>query len=228
MKLPQAKSKPVSDIRDYTFLIYGQPKAGKTTFCSNFEGALFIATEPGHKFQEIYKLDPQSWMDIRQIVKNLLTTKHDFKTVVIDTADNAYKMCADYIKKQNNIKHESDLGFGKGYALIKDEFMSVINALAQKGFGIVFISHAQTREVEENGIKRAYTDTTMGGSASKVISGLCDFIFYAYIDNDGNRLIKTKGSPNINAGDRSGKLPETIALDYETIVKELTNQLGEN
>ena len=227
MELPTAKSSPVRDIRDYTFLIYGQPKAGKTTFCSNFEGALFIATEPGHKFQEIYKVDPKNWRDIQMIAKHLLNTEHDFKTIVIDTADNAYKMCGDYVKQKNNIQHESDLGFGKGYALIKDEFMRVINALAQKGFGIVFISHAQTREIEENGIKRAFTDTTLGGSASKVISGLCDFIFYASIDANGKRTIRTKANPSVNAGDRSGKLPEIMPLDFKTLENALTKNEGE-
>lgn len=222
MKLPTSKSTPARRIQDYTFLIYGQPKAGKTTFCSHFDGALFIATEPGHKFQEIFKVDPQNWTDVLMITKNLLETEHNFKTIIIDTADNAYKMCADYIKKKYKIDHESDLGFGKGYSFVKDEFMRVINALAQKGFGIVFISHASTREIEENGVKRAVTDSTLSGSASKTISGLCDFIFYVYVDKDGQRRFRTKGSPALNAGDRSGQLPEVMPLDFENLKKEIT------
>jgi len=224
MKLPSTKSKPTSDIHEYTFLIYGAPKSGKTTFCSNFDKALFIATEPGHKFQEIYKLDPQGWSDVREIAKQLLQQrdKKQFKTIVFDTADNAYKMAETYICKKEGITHMSDLSFGKGYGLVKNEFMGVVSALTQAGYGIIFISHAETRDLEEKSIKRSYTDTTLSGSARKVISGLCDFIFYCYIDNEGNRKFATKGNPNLNAGDRSGKLPEIMDLDYKQLLKQLT------
>jgi hypothetical protein len=39
--------------------------------------------------------------------------------------DNAYKMCSDYVCKKFKIEHESDLGYGKGYALINNEFQRV-------------------------------------------------------------------------------------------------------
>lgn len=42
------------------------------------------------------------------------------KTVVIDTIDNAYKFCTDYIVKKYKIEHELDLGYGKGYALVNN------------------------------------------------------------------------------------------------------------
>ena len=42
---------------------------------------------------------------------------HPFKTIIIDTIDNAYKFCTDYVLKKFKIEHESDLGFGKGYAI---------------------------------------------------------------------------------------------------------------
>jgi len=48
------------------------------------------------------------------------------KTIVLDTVDNAYKMCSDYVCKKFKIEHESDLGYGKGYALINNEFQRVI------------------------------------------------------------------------------------------------------
>jgi hypothetical protein len=37
--------------------------------------------------------------------------KHPFKTVIIDTIDNAYKFCTDSILKKFKIEHESDLGY---------------------------------------------------------------------------------------------------------------------
>lgn len=223
MELPTEKSKPATSINDFIFMIYGPPKVGKTTFCANFENALFIATEKGHNFQEVYKVDPMKWEDIRKVAKNLIQTDHKFKTVIIDVVDNAYKMCADYINRKNQIDHESDLGYGKGYALIKDEFMRVIGALSQKGLGVVFLSHDTVRELEESGIKRSYTTTTLSSSAAKVINGMCDFILYFHTDKDKNRMIRTKATSNINAGDRSGKLPELMPLDFKIFEQHIMN-----
>ena len=48
--LPDTKSVTESSISNYTTLIYGDPKSGKTTVAADFPGALFAATEAGHKF----------------------------------------------------------------------------------------------------------------------------------------------------------------------------------
>lgn len=221
MDLPIKKSQKVTNLQEYTYFIYGEPKVGKTTFCSNFESALFICTEPGHKFQEIYKVSPTNWTEFKDIARKLYSSKHDFKTIVIDTVDNAYTMCKDYVCKQLHINDPSDLGYGKGFNAVKSEFHSVINGLAQKGFGIIFVSHAQTNEKEVKNVKRSYTDSTLSGSARKVVSGLCDFIFYCYIDDDGTRKFRTKATPNYNAGDRTGKLPEIMNLDYKQLEQAL-------
>lgn len=221
MKLPSEKSKPVVNINDYIYLIHGDPKTGKTTFVSGFEKTLFIATEPGHKFQEIFKLEPKDWEDVRNIVKNLIKEEHDFKTIAIDTVDNAYKMCEQYVCKKNGISHPSDMPYGKGFSGVKEEFSNVISALFRHGMGIVFISHSQQKDVEEGSVKRTVTETTLSGSAAKTIYGLCDFIFHVYVDGEGKRWMKTKGSPYLKAGDRSGILPETMELDYKEFVKEI-------
>jgi hypothetical protein len=226
MELPKEKSTPKKTLSDKTILLYGQPKSGKSTFASKFPKSLFIATEPGHKFLEVFKVDPMNWSDIKDVCRQLIQQRDDkqFETIVFDTADNTYKMCEDYICKTEGIKHMSDLSFGKGYNLVRAEFMRVINALGQSGYGIVFISHSDTRELDEKGIKRAYTDTTLSGSARKAISGLCDFILYCFINDQGDRILLTKGDENINAGDRSGILPKVMNLSYCELKKHLEGE----
>jgi hypothetical protein len=226
MKLPETKSTPVTDLREYTFLVYGVPKVGKSTFCSKFEDAIFIATEQGHKFLEVYKVDPSKWSDIVEVARELYKQKDNkkFKTVIFDTADIAYKMCEQYICEKNNIEHLSDLGFGKGYNFVRDEFMRIITALSQAGYGLVFISHSETRDVDEGGIKRSFTDTTLSGSAKKVIPGLCDFIFYCHVNEAGDRRMLTQQTKSVNAGGRSDKLPKIMDLDFDQLKNEL---LGE-
>lgn len=234
MKLPVTKKPKETDLREYKFLIYGSPKSGKSTFASSFPDAIFIPTEPGLKFLECNVITDdegkpmtvKNWKEFVEAVKMICTVEHQFKTVVIDTADNAWDFCSRHVLQKREIEHESDEGFGKGYTMVKREFSGLINQLANHGFGIVFISHEKQGEREERGVKRMYIDSSLGSSGKSYINGLCDFIFYAYRDASGKRLMRTKASPNINAGDRSGTLPEILPLDFNELVNALnTNQV---
>ncbi len=71
-----------------------------------------------------------------------------FRTIIIDTIDNAYKFCTDHIVKKYKIEHESDLGYGKGYALVNNEFQRVLTKLAFLPYGLFLISHAKEIEVD--------------------------------------------------------------------------------
>jgi hypothetical protein len=207
-------------------MIFGQPKSGKSTFASNFEDALFIATESGLKFQTVYggQHTHSDWNDVKDTVRRICTEDHPFQTIVIDTLDNAFEFCSKHVCKELGISHESDEGYGKGWSAVKKEFKTVIDAIANRGYGVVFISHSKQSEREVRGVKHPYTDNSLTNSAKSYANGLSDFIFYAYIDDDGNRLFRTKGNLNINAGDRSGILPEVIPMDYENLKAELNKQ----
>lgn len=211
------------DLRKYIFQIYGEPKAGKSTFASTFDGAMFICTEPGTKFLSVFGGDKvhETWEDIRDTVANLMSKDHEFQTIVFDTADNAWDMCAKYTNRKGGLEHESDGEYGKGWSAVKKEFKAVVDALANRGYGLIFISHSKTEEREHKGIKRAFINNTLGSGARKYINGLCDFIFHCYMDDDCNHLFRTKASLNVNAGDRSGVLPEVMPMDIEALKKAL-------
>lgn len=234
MPIPIKKTEPVTDYLSKSYLIYGQPKIGKTTLISNFgdgeNEVLFFATEDGHKELSIYSWttesgeNPTSWHHFRQCVAEM--TKQDkFRILAIDTADNLFDWCKLYViakynekakaNDQDTIDHESDVSFGKIYSQIKEELHRTINFLTQKGYSVIFISHVQEKEKTIKKRKILATDTTLPNTAKKVIHPMCYFIFYLYADEEGNRLIRTKGTDAITAGDRSGKLPEIIPLEID-------------
>jgi hypothetical protein len=225
VKLPTDKKPASVDMTKYKFLIYGEPGAGKSTFASKFPDALFIPTEPGLNFLECHQIlddegNPKiirTWDELCEVIKILCTTQHQFKTIVIDTIDNAFEFCSLHVLKSRKIEHEADEAFGKGWGMIKREFTKVINFLANSGFGVVFISHDKQTDREENGVKRPYTDNSMSNQAKVYVNGLVDFIFYCYLDDNENRLIRTKASLNINAKDRSGKLPAIMPMDFDKL-----------
>jgi hypothetical protein len=118
--LPSVKTAPKPNLTDLTVLAYAQTKIGKSTFCSNSESAVFLATEPGLNSLEVFQVPIQTWDDLLEACAEIVAGKHAFKTVIIDTVDNAYKFCTDYILKKFKIEHESDLGYGKGYAIVNN------------------------------------------------------------------------------------------------------------
>ena len=62
--LPTTKTQPKPSLADLTVLVYGQTKIGKSTLCSNAEGALFLATEPGLNALDVYQVPIQTWEDL--------------------------------------------------------------------------------------------------------------------------------------------------------------------
>jgi len=249
MPLPKAKTERETNFLKKIFLIYGLPKIGKTTIASRFgdeqNKVLFFATEAGHKEQEIYKWfveetvestdtktgetkeltiqrDPSKWEHFKQCVVEV-TKQNDFKCLIVDTADNLFDWCQSYVRKRDGIAHESDLGFGKGYDALKKEFAAPINYLSQKGYGVIFLSHAKEMEVEEKNRKYNKIDTTLPNTAKKIIQPLADYIFYFHADENGKRLIRTKATQTVSAGDRSGRLPELLPMDAEILINNLKN-----
>jgi len=216
--LPTAKTQPKPDLADLTVLVYGQTKVGKSTFCSHSEGALFLATEPGLNALDVYQAPIQSWQDLLNGCAEIEKGGHPFRTVIIDTIDNAYKFCTDYILKKHDIDHESDLGYGKGYALINNEFQRVLTKLAFLPCGLFLISHAKEIEIETRTGKYTRTVPTLPDKARKIVLGMVDMILYFDLedgeDKTTRRLIRTKPSKYYEAGDRTGRLPETLDLDF--------------
>ncbi|MBA3973376.1 MAG: hypothetical protein C0504_04050 [Candidatus Solibacter sp.] len=229
--LPTAKTQPKPNLADLTVLVYGQTKIGKSTFCSNSEGALFLATEPGLNSLDVYQVPLQSWDDLLNACAEITEGKHPFKTVVIDTIDNAYKFCTDYIVKKHKIEHESDLGYGKGYALVNNEFQRVLTKLAFLPYGLFLISHAKEIEVDTRTGKYTRIVPTLPDKARKIVLGMVDQVLFCDLDvrtaEDGakgvHRVIRTKPSLYYEAGDRTGRLPETIDLDFNKFLEAYTS-----
>lgn len=248
MPIPKVKTTKEKNYLKKIYLIYGIPKIGKTTIASQLGSdeskVLFFATEAGHKEQEIYKWyvdeevsetdldsgevitiveqrDPSNWLHFKSCVMEM-TKQNDFKCLVIDTVDNLFDWCQSYVRKRENIQHESDLGFGKGYDMLKKEFAAPINYLSQKGYGVIFLSHAKENEVEENKRKFTKIETTMPNTAKKIVQPLSDYILYFHADETGNRLVRTKATQTVTAGDRSGRLPEIIPMDSKVLINHLS------
>ena len=234
MPLPTTKTKPKSDFTAFTTLIYGAPKIGKSTLASQFDNPLFLATEAGLNAIEAYQQNIDSWEQFLLTCKELAEGKHEFKTIVIDTVDNLFKFCSNYVCTKNKITHESELEWGKGWKLVKEEFFRAITKLSHLPYGLVIISHADPTEIKTRTGSITRWNPTMAKQAWEIVEPLVDFIFYASVatTKEGEeRILHCRSSENWNAGTRFKDWSETLPISYAAIKNEfdrVTKLEGEN
>jgi len=222
LSLPREKTKPSTELTAKTILLYGPPKIGKSTIASQFPGAIFFECEPGLNELEVFKMPTYSWDAFKEACKLLAEGKHDFKTIVVDTIDNAFRYCTDAVCSQNGVQYEGDLPHGKGWAFVKNEWHRVLTKLASLPYGLVLISHAQDKKIETRTGEYVKTQPSLPDRARAVVLGLVDMILYCDTETvkaeDGamtiHRVIRTKPHPTYEAGDRTGRLPEILPLSF--------------
>jgi hypothetical protein len=225
--LPTEATKPVTELGKQTILLYGSPKLGKSSFASKAPGSLFFECEPGLNHLEVFKVPTYSWEAFLEACKLVAKGEHNFKTIVIDTIDNAFKMCSDYVCTKHGIEYEGDMGHGKGWALVKNEWHRVLTRLASLPYGLIMISHSIDKTIETRTGEYTKTTPSLPDRARNVVLGLVDIILFgdsiAKKDAAGNvtieRVVRTKPHPTYEAGDRTGRLPELLPLDYEQFMK---------
>ena len=205
-----------------------------STFRSQADGAVFLATEPGLNALEVFQVPILSWEDLLAACAEISEGKHPFKTIIVDTVDNAHKFCTEYILRKYKVEHESDLAYGKGYSIVNNEFQRVLTKLAFLPYGLYLISHAKEIEVETRTGKYTRIVPTLPEKARKIVLGMVDMVLYCDLDVSAGaegeqiirRVIRTKPSLYYEAGDRTGRLPETIDLDYRKFLEAFQAAAG--
>ena len=134
-------------------VVYGQEGVGKSTFASKFPDPVFIDTEGSTGQLDVARFDaPTSWEMLMQQVEYVRQNPDVCRTLVIDTADWAEKLCIRAVCDRANKDGIEDFGWGKGYTYVQEEFGKLINKLTEvidKGINVVFTAHAQMRKVEQ-------------------------------------------------------------------------------
>ncbi len=223
MLLPKATTGKITQLDKQIILIYGRAKVGKSTFASQFPKPLFLATEPGLNHLQVYKVNCNSWLTFLEACKEIAEEKHDFRTIVIDTIDNLTMYCAEYICQDNGITHVSELPHGKGWHLVTSELRRALSKLASLPYGLLLISHSEQEEIETKTRKYHRWTISIGGKNKNVFLNMADLILFidSKLETDGEevRIIRTKPSMNYEAGDRSGRLPAELPLEYNELKK---------
>jgi hypothetical protein len=220
--LPTKKSEKKTNPFEYTILLYGEPKIGKSEACSRIPGALFIPTEAGLKNLSVFSTPlVESWDDFLSIAKEIAEGKHQFKTIIIDTIDGMYQLCAKHICQKNGWDHESDLDYGKGYARVRLELMRVLHKLAALSTGLVLVGHSKEKEVKTRTGNFDRVTLCFSGSIEEAITAFVDIALYARIEDREDkkeRVVRSVYSNDYFAGGRVDFFKDGMLL--ENLFKE--------
>ena len=223
------------DLSGYITYIYGAAKVGKTSLAAQTKDCLLIAAEKGYNaIGGIIAQDVTSWSEMRQVYKELKKdeVKARFKVLIIDTIDLMAKYCTKYICSQQSVSELSELPYGKGYSLMRSEFEDIFNNLAQMGYAVIFISHAQDAIfTRPDGTE--YTKIIPSLSPAKVnaiIENMADIYGYAHVVKDAEgksqRVLTLRSSDDsVACGSRFRYMQEQIPLTYDALVQALNEAI---
>src|SRR5574344_188840 len=216
------------------FFIYGEPKTGKTTVACSFPKPLLLAFEAGYNLiDNISAVNVTNWIDMKNYAKQLRKeeVRALYDTIIIDTVPLMWSLAEKFIKTQKDIEDLTDLGFGKGYRAVRDEFQDVINSLGQMGYTLIFISHAEKKDYTDAlGVNHSGITPALDKRPKEMISGVVDVFKFVTQETDGNGGNKpvayfrggTYGDTAVEAGSRyKDGLPVKIQFNYEELVKAI-------
>lgn len=229
-------------------VIYGPEGIGKSTFASKFPDPIFIDTEGSTKEMDVARFPkPSSWTMLLEQINYVKNNPGICKTLIIDTADWAERLCTDHIIAKANkesIKGIEDFGYGKGYVYLSEAFGKLLDKLTEiieTGTYVVMTAHAKMRKVdlpdETGGFDR--WEMKLGKNTAPLVKEWADIVLFAnyktYVVNvdsqgaekgknkaqGGKRVMYTSHHPCWDGKNRFG-LKEELDFDYREIAHIIT------
>lgn len=205
ISLPTGLSVPSENLLDYTWLIYGERKIGKTSLFAEFARGetFFLMFEPGAKGLALRKREVSSWEEFEEYVTLLEKTPKYSSLNVIDTGGAAYEMALGAVKKLFGLDDIRDKAWGGGYVEVRQRFESLHNRLLRTGAGFGVTAHSEVKRVEPK-FGPAYDKLSiqLSKQAFNYYAGVVDNICYYHYDENGARILTIRGDEGVEAGTR--------------------------
>lgn len=241
MKVLNASMKNLKPPRIF---LYGTEGIGKTTFASQAPRPIFIPTEDGLASVQCDHFPlAQSYEEITGYLNDLCTEKHDYRTVVIDSADWLESLIWNYLCRLHRVANIEKVGggFSKGYIFALDQWREILAALDylrdQRGMIVIFTAHCKIERFEDP-LAPSYDRYAprLNKHACALVCEWADVVLFANRrfhaqkeelgfgqsrmiaqqlgDDASSRVLQTTGSPACVAKNRYG-LPPEIPLAWD-------------
>ncbi len=229
-----AKSRP------HFMIMYGPEGVGKSQFAAGAPKPIFLDVEKGTLRLNVNRLHPQSYQELQQMITALMTDKHEYQTLVIDSLDRLEQMVWTHLCEASGKKLSSieDFGYGKGYVHAGEEFARLIKQLERlqekTGMHVILIGHSEIKTFQDPMNNAGYDryQLKLHKIASGIVKEAVENIFFANYEvvtkqekgdrkakayGDGERVMFTERRPSFDAKNRLG-LPFELKLSWSELV----------
>lgn len=239
MELPKNERRDIAKINKKVIWIYGAPFSGKTYLSNKFPDPLMLNTDGNIKFVDAPYLSikdvvtltgrianrKNAWTVFKEIIEELEKKQNEFKTIVVDLLEDAYEHCRTHMYEELKIDHESDAGFGKGYDIVRKEFLDTIKRLTNLDYeNIILISHEDASKsfVSRGGASVTTFRPNIQEKIASKIAGMVDMVARVVAKDDRSgvttRTISFKSDEHVFGGGRLNVKGEEIPLDYNQLM----------
>ncbi len=204
VSIPTKLSEPSANLREYSVLIHGEKKIGKTTLFAQEKNALFLEFDPPQRALRILQRHVPDWPHFMAYIDLMEQRPGNIETLIVDGADLCYQVCFDWCCKKLAIVHPHDeKDYGKSWRFIRDTFEgAMLRILSLDGIAARFICHSKWQEVENRDGKTVEKLVPfLTSQAEEVLNGRID-LWGAYMYHGNKRILVIQGDEKTGAGHR--------------------------
>jgi hypothetical protein len=241
--LPTSKIPAVS-VNPKFLIIYGRPKAGKTSCLAQLESNLIVDLEGGSQFIDAMAVQARSVNELGEIAqairaKNKEVGHNFYKHITIDNATRLEEICLSYAKLLymqspvgKNYKGDDvrTLPNGSGYMYIRQAVRKVIDMFKDLCDEFILVGHVKDVQIEQNGEELSEMALDLVGKLSAIVCGEADAVGYLYRKGNethisfkgGDGTIKEARAPHLRGQDiviATGNEDGTITTYWDKIYK---------
>ena len=243
--LPKAMTPAATRLSDFAVGIYSKPGLGKTTMGSQFPKPIILDTERGTLGIECFRVEIGSWADFIAALDALAREPHDFRTVVVDTANALFDFLRRDVCEEYGVEDPGDVAHGRAWGKMSTRWKGAITRLRSlyraDGARVmpVIMLHEKRSEIrEKKGQKvvdtgRYHIAPGLPPSARTILHGHVDFLLHGELDEEGKRILRSqplKGAESdIEAkgrGREGAMLPDTFPMSFSALLEAFNRTLG--
>jgi hypothetical protein len=219
------------------FFFYGPEGVGKSSLAAGAPSPIFIDTDRGSGHIDVPRYPFRDGEDghiaekldeLYAAIDDLLAAPHDYKSLVIDTADSLEALVWNHVcahagvkKSGDKIENIEDFGFGKGYGVAAAEWRTLLHRLdalrLRREMHIIFVGHSLVKSFK-NPIGDDFDRyrPKMDDRALGLLREWCEVVGFVTFDDVAKKAPGASRARGISTGARVIHLEHSAAWDAKS------------